>query len=235
MGADVPDQSHEDTRSPDTREKITHSSSSGYVSATFLPVPATTGREPSSRIDAELVLGACHGCANAWEAIVDRHLAMVNRIARSYRLSRQDCEDAVQTVWLRLNQHLTRIHSPHQLASWLRRATHTACDRQRKHRQRFVPVDPQNLAEYTHHQVEHALHQADPEHQYLLKERHAELHRAIDGLTDPVDRRVAQHYLDDSPDAGPISRRTTPNQRRHLFRQLRRSLRATREPSERRA
>lgn len=228
MGADVPDQSHEDIHSPEAREKITHSRSSGYVSTTFLPVPATTGPEPSSRIDAELVLGACHGDADAWEAIVDRHLAMVNRIARSYRLSRQDCEDAVQTVWLRLNQHLTRIHSPHQLASWLRRATHTACDRQRKHRQRFLPVDPQDLAEFAHHQ-------AGPEHQYLLKERHDELHRAIDGLTDPVDRRVAGHYLDDSPDAAPISHRTTPNQRRHLFRQLRRSLKTTGEPSERRA
>lgn len=227
MGADVPDQSHEDIQAPEPREKIPHSHSSGYVSTTFLPVPATTGPEPSSCIDAELVLGACHGNTDAWEAIVDRHLAMVNRIARSYRLPRQDREDAVQTVWLRLNQHLTRLHSPHLLASWLRRTTHTICVRQREHRQRFLPVDPQDLAEYAHQQ-------ADPEHEYLLKERHAELHRAIDGLTDPVDRRVARHYLDDSPDAGPISHRTTPNQRRHLFRQLRRALRTTREPSERR-
>ncbi|WP_017589066.1 RNA polymerase sigma factor [Nocardiopsis ganjiahuensis] len=174
------------------------------------------------------MLGACHGNADAWEAIVDRHLAMVNRIARSYRLPRQDHEDAVQTVWLRLNQNLPRLHSPHLLAVWLRRATNTACNRQRQHRQRFLPVDPQDLIGYAHHQ-------ADPEDQYLLQERYAELHRAIDGLTDPVDRRVARLYLDDSPDAGPISHRTTSNQRRHLFRQLRRSLRATGEPSERRA
>lgn len=228
MGADVPDQSHEDIRAPETPEKIAHSSSSGYVSTTFLPVPATTGPDFPPRTDAELVLGACHGNADAWEAIVDRHLAMVNRIARSYRLPRQDREDATQTVWLRLNQNLTRLHSPHLLAAWLRRTTHSVCLRQREQQQRLLPVDPQDLAGYAHQR-------ADPEHEYLLKERHAELHRAIDGLTDPVDRRVARHYLDDSPDAGPISHRTTPNQRRHLFRQLRRALRATREPSERRA
>ena len=174
------------------------------------------------------MLGACHGDADAWAAIVDRYLATVNRIAHSYGLTRQDREDAVQTVWLSLNQHLPRLHSPHQLAGWLRRATHTACGRQRQHRQRFLPVDPQDLIGYVHQW-------ADPEYEYLAKERHAELHRAIEGLTDPVDRRVAQHYLDDAPDAPPISRRTTPNQRRHLFRQLRRSLRATRDPTERRA
>ncbi|GHC90878.1 hypothetical protein GCM10007079_37560 [Nocardiopsis terrae] len=193
-----------------------------------MSVPATTGPERAPRSDAELVLSACHGDADAWEAIVDRHLGMVNRIARSYGLPRQDHEDAVQTVWLRLNQNLPRLHSPHLLAAWLSRAAHTACGRQRQHRRRLLPVDPLTLAEHLHHPT-------DPEHEYLLKERHAELHRAIGELTDPVDRRVARHYLDDSPDARPISHRTTPNQRRHLLRQLRRSLRATREPNERRA
>lgn len=240
MVADVPDQPHEDIQTPEPQEKTTHSHSSGYVSTSFLPVPATTGPdqdptpEPSSLSDAELVLAACDGSADAWEAIVDRHLALVNAIARSYQLFQQDHEDAVQTVWLSLNQHLTRLRCPDRLASWLRRAAHTACNRQRMHRQRFLPVDPQDLAE-------HSQHQESPEHQYLIKERHTELLQAIDGLTDPVDRQVAQHYLDDSPDAEPISHRTTPNQRRHLIRQLRRSLKELREaeetsePTERRA
>lgn len=229
MVADVPDQSHEDIRPPEPREKTTHSHSSGYVSTTFLPVPATTGPEPSSLsgpdlpslTDAELVLAACGGSADAWETLVDRHLSLVNGIARTYRLSRQDREDAVQTVWLTLNQHLTRLHSPHQLSAWLRRTTQTACNRQRAHRQRFLPVDPRDLTEV-------AQHQDGPEHHYLVKEAHTELHRAIDGLTDPADRRVAQHYLDDSPGAAPISHRTTPSERRRLIRQLRRSLKETR-------
>ncbi len=234
MGADVPDQTREGIQSPETRDRNAHQYCSGYVSTTSSPVPATTGPvpapspEPAEATDAELVLGACHGGADAWEAIVDRHLAMVNAVARSYRLPRQDHEDAVQTVWLRLNQHLTRLHSPHRLAAWLRRATHTACDRQRRHRQRFVPVDPSDMDGYAHDRD-------DPELRYLHAERHAALLRAVDALTDPVDRRVARLYLDDSPDAGPISHRTTPNQRRHLIRQLRRSLRANADPSERRA
>ncbi len=230
MGADVPDQSQGDIPTPGARGRVNHSSSSGYVSTTFSAVSATTGPEPcgTAPSDAELVLDACHGNADAWEAIVDRHLPMVNGIARSYGLSRQDHEDAVQTVWLRLNQNLPRLHSPHLLAAWLRRAANTACHRQRRHRQRFLPVDPLDLIGYAHHKD-------DPEDLYLLQERHTELHRAVAGLTDPVDRRVARIYLDDSPDAGPVSHRTTPNQRRHLFRQLRRSLRATGEPNERRA
>lgn len=234
MGADVPDQTREGIHSPETHDRNAHPHCSGYVSTTSLPVPATSGPAPVpppeavEPTDAELVLGACHGRADAWEAIVDRHLAMVNAIARSYRLPQQDREDAVQTVWLRLNQHLPRLHSPHRLASWLRRATHTACDRQRLHQRRFVPTDPVDMDGYAHDQD-------DPELRYLRDERNAALHRAVDGLTDPVDRRVARLYLDDSPDAGPISHRTTPNQRRHLIRQLRRSLRANTDPSERRA
>ncbi|MFE9245352.1 RNA polymerase sigma factor [Nocardiopsis sp. NPDC006938] len=158
---------------------------------------------------------------------MDRHLGMVNAIARSYRLPAQDHEDAVQTVWLLLNQHLPRLRHPERLGAWLRRTTNTACARQRLHRRRFVPTDPVDMDAP-------GPSQDDPEDQFLREERRTELRRAVDGLTDPVDRRVAGYYLDDSPDAGPVSRRATPNQRRHLFRELRRSLRQRTDPSERR-
>lgn len=228
MVADVPDQPRDDIHPPEPQEETTHPGSSGYVSTSFLPVPATTGPEhspapgqapaPSPPGDAELVRAARAGSADAWEAIVDRYLGLVNGIARSYRFSRQDREDAVQTVWLTLNQNLTRLHSPHRLSTWLRRTTRSACDRQRKQRQRFVPLDPQDLDE-------HPRHQEGPEHRYLAKESHSELFQAIRGLPDPADRRVAQQYLDDSPDAAPLSHRTTARERRRLIRQLRRSLR----------
>ena len=168
--------------------------------------------------DAELVQAARDGSADAWEAIVDRYLALVNGIARSYQISQQDREDAVQTVWLTLNQSLTRLHTPHRLAAWLRRTTRSACDRQRTQRQRFPPFDPQDLNGRPQDQN-------GPEDQYLAKEKHTELFQAIRGLPDPADRRVAQQYLDDSPDAAPISHRTTARERRRLIRQLRRSLR----------
>ena len=168
------------------------------------------------------MLAACDGDAGAWERIVDRHLPMVNRIARSYGLPQQDREDAVQNVWLRLNHHLPRLRSPHRLGAWLRRVAHDVCGRQRQKLWNPLPIDPEHL-------TAHADPTSHVEDEYLRKEREAELHRAIDAL-DATDRRVARHYLDDSPDISPLSHRTTANERRHLFRRLRRTLAAPNRP-----
>ena len=216
MGAGVPDQPRGEIHPGDPRRNRPYSGTSGDVSLASEPVPATSG--PTPRPDAELVLAACNGDAGAWEEIVDRHLPTVNRIARSYGLPRQDREDAVQTVWLNLNQHLPGLRHPHLLRAWLSRVTRSVCGRQRERLRRLVPVDPHRLAGGST--------VPDVEVEYLRKERHAELHRAIDAL-DPTDRRVARQYLDDSPDAAPLSHRTTANERRNLFRRLRRSLATT--------
>lgn len=217
MGAGVPDQSREDIPPPKPHHRTPQKGGSGHALTTFRPVPATIGPDLPPCSDAELVLRACNGDPRAWEGIVDRHLPMVNRIARSYGLSTPDREDAVQTVWLNLNRHLPRLRSPHLLRPWLRRVTRNVCASQRDPLRRTVPVDPSDLAEYP-------MPEPDTEHEYLSRERRTELHRAIDELTDPADRRVARYYLDDSPDAAPITRRTTAGERRHLFRRLRRSL-----------
>ena len=222
MGAGVPDQSHEEIHLGTPFHRKPHSSTSGDVSTTFSSVPATFGPDSSPRSDAELVSAACGGDAWAWEEIVDRHLPMVNRIAHSYGLPRQEREDAVQTVWLKLNRHLPELRSPHLLGAWLRRVARNVCGRRREDLWRLLPVDPENLTA----RPDCAL---DVEEEYLRKEREAELHRAIDAL-DPVDRRVAHHYLDDSPDAPPLSHRTTANERRHLLRRLRRHLAAPNRP-----
>lgn len=160
-----------------------------------------------------------HGDQHAWEEIVDRYLPLVNAIARSYGLPAADREDAVQTVWLKLNQHLPRLHSPEYLRHWLRRVTRDACSRQRRSRLRHHPVDPHLLAETT--PFPH-----DPEAEYLRKETHEELHRAVDLLTDPLDRRAAQYYLGRGtpPVEDPPCPRTAANRRRRLLRRLRRLL-----------
>lgn len=219
MGAGVPDQPCEGIHRGVPRRNRSYSGTSGDVSPTFEPVTATSG--PAPRPDAELVLAACNGDAGAWEEIVDRHLPAVNRIARSYRLPRQDREDAVQTVWLNLNQHLPRLRHPHLLRAWLVRVTRDVCGRQRDRLRKLVPVDPHRLITGSG-----PAPVPDVEDVYLRKERHAELYRAIDALG-PIDRRVARHYLDDSPDAAPLSHRTTANERRNLLRRLRRSLART--------
>ena len=210
----MPDQSHEGIHGSDpsgktilsglSQQKTPHSSSA--------PALGDTG-------DASLVARAVHGDQHAWEEIVDRYLPLVNAIARSYGLPATDREDAVQTVWLTLNQHLPRLHSPEYLRHWLRRVTRDACARQRRSRLRHHPVDPHLLAEI-------ALFQNDPEAEYLRKERHEELHRAVGLLTDPLDRRAAQYYLgrEVPPAEDPPCPRTAANRRRRLLRRLRRLL-----------
>lgn len=160
---------------------------------------------------------------------MDRHLPVVNAIARSYRLPVQDREDAVQTVWLTLNQHLPHLRSPDRLRAWLRRVAHDICGRQRRNNLRQYPMDPHSLAELP------TARTLSPEAEYLCKEEHEELHRAIRRLTDPGERRAALRYLDDSAglsvssgDAsaahGRAYPRTAANQRRRMLRRLRRLL-----------
>ncbi|WP_236567798.1 MULTISPECIES: RNA polymerase sigma factor [unclassified Nocardiopsis] len=179
------------------------------------PLPPAPDDSPG---DAELVRRACLGERRAWEAIVDRHLPVVNAIARSYRLSAPDREDAVQTVWLTLNQHLPRLRSPASLRGWLRRVTRDVCARQRRQSERLRPVDPGRL--------ESSGQVPGPESEYLHKERHEELHRAIGRLVDPGERRAALRYLDE--EAGTGEDRTDPgeaaNSRRRMIRRLRRIL-----------
>ena len=143
----------------------------------------------------------------------------MNAIARSYRLSVPDREDAVQNVWLTLNQHLTRLREPDRLRGWLRRVTNDACTRQRRHALRQRPVDPRLLADLA------PADGADPESAYLERERHEELHRAIRRLTDTRDRTAVLHFLDETPapawthGTGP---RAAANHRRRIIRSLRR-------------
>ncbi|MFD3683304.1 RNA polymerase sigma factor [Nocardiopsis sp. NPDC058631] len=181
--------------------------------------------------DADLVRRALRGEYRAWEEIVDRHLPVVNAIARSYRLSGPDREDAVQAVWLTLNQHLPHLRSPGRLRAWLRRVTHRVCVRQRRTSSHHRALDPHDLAALPLPGA------SDPEAEYLRRERHEELHRAIRGLTDPGDRRAALGYLADPADSGTADRAAHPegregapspraasNQRRRVLRRLRRLL-----------
>lgn len=258
MGAGLPDQSHEGIHDTQTSPQTVLSPFSGEKTPSFLPFSATTGRdtvglereeparEPAERpgpvpkglspgdsspSDAELVRRACRGEHWAWEAIVDRHLPVVNAVARSYRLSAPDREDAVQTVWLILNQHLPRLHSPELLRAWLRRVAHDTCGRQRHRSARYQLTAPHSLAQLPFAGT------PGPETEYLRRERHEELHRAIRRLTDPGERRAALRYLDGSSEPpassdrsgrrsadGPENPRTAVNQRRRMLRRLRRLL-----------
>lgn len=204
MGARLPDQSHED---PET----VLSSGPRHEPA---PTLATTGLGLD---DAELVRMARLGSRDAWRDIVDRHLPMVNAIARSYGLSAPDREDAVQTVWLTLNQHLPRLREPRHLRAWLKRVTRDKCLRQRRRDARQYPTDPDVFAHVDGNAP-------DPESEYLRKERDRTLRRAVDRLRDPGEREAALRFLEPDSTPPPQDRRAASNQRRRMTRRLRTTL-----------
>jgi RNA polymerase sigma factor (sigma-70 family) len=55
----------------------------------------------------------------AWCEMVAQYEPVLRRIARQYRLSAQDTEDAVQITWLRCAEHVNQLTQPGRLLSWL--------------------------------------------------------------------------------------------------------------------
>jgi RNA polymerase sigma factor (sigma-70 family) len=55
----------------------------------------------------------------AWTDLIGRFDRMLRMIARSYRLNEADVDDVVQTVWLRLHEHLDGLRDPNAIAGWL--------------------------------------------------------------------------------------------------------------------
>jgi len=104
-------------------------------------------RRPSAELDgssstvADLLIRAGGGDEAAWNVIVARFAGLVWSVARSFRLSPASTDDVVQTVWLRLAEHCTRIREPERLASWLATTTRHEALRVARGHQRFVPRD----------------------------------------------------------------------------------------------
>ena len=90
----------------------------------------------------DLVAAALDGDEAAWEELVDRHVPLVLKVLRSFRLSPADAEDVRQIVLLRLVEHLGDLREPRALAGWLRTTTHNECVRLLRATQRVAPFDP---------------------------------------------------------------------------------------------
>lgn len=67
----------------------------------------------------ELVRRAGAGDNAAWDALVDRFTPLLWAVARGFRLGSADAGDLVQTVWLRLVEHLGSVQDPQRLGAWL--------------------------------------------------------------------------------------------------------------------
>ncbi len=67
----------------------------------------------------EWVRDAAAGSGPAWGRLVDHYSGLLWSISRSFRLSRADADDVVQTTWLRLVEQLGRIEQPDRVGAWL--------------------------------------------------------------------------------------------------------------------
>jgi RNA polymerase sigma factor (sigma-70 family) len=123
---------------------------------------------------AELVRAAADGDQAAWQELVDRYNGLVWSVARAHRLSTVDASDVVQTTWLRLVEHLSRLQDPERVGAWLATTARRECLRTLRHSARNLPTEevPEVVAET---RVESAL---------LAEERDRALWQAFGGLSE---------------------------------------------------
>ncbi len=83
--------------------------------------------------DAQLIPLAARGDRAAFQALVERHRALVYRVAYQYAGNHHDAEDIAQDVFLKVYRSLDRFRQDAQFTSWLYRIAMNACvDRSRR-------------------------------------------------------------------------------------------------------
>jgi RNA polymerase sigma factor (sigma-70 family) len=68
---------------------------------------------------AALVKAAGAGEESCWEALVERLGGTIRAVARAHRLGEADAADVAQVTWLRLLEHVERLHEPGRVGAWL--------------------------------------------------------------------------------------------------------------------
>ena len=138
----------------------------------------------------ELVSRARNGDRQAWDALVSRFAPMIWSICRKYGLSEADAQDAGQSVWLHLVDHLDRVRDPAALPGWLATTTRRECLRIRRGaraaNEAGLPPDAEDEQAAT----------ADAE--LLVAERHAALHEAFTSLP-AFGQRLIALLIEDPP------------------------------------
>lgn len=74
-----------------------------------------------------MVAAAAGGDEAAWRALVERYSGLVWSVIRAFRLDGPDAADAFQTTWLRLAEHIARIHDPDRVGAWLATVARREC------------------------------------------------------------------------------------------------------------
>jgi RNA polymerase sigma-70 factor (ECF subfamily) len=102
---------------------------------TVLSLTVSAGLRSSE--DTDLVARAAGGDTSAFGALVERHRAMVYRLAYQFAGNHHDAEDIAQDVFIKVYRALDRFRRDAQLTSWLYRIVMNACI---DHRRREAPA-----------------------------------------------------------------------------------------------
>jgi RNA polymerase sigma factor (sigma-70 family) len=124
----------------------------------------------------ELVAAAAGGDQGAWDCLVERYGRVVWAVARSHRLSDADAADVSQTTWLRLVEHIDRIHEPERLGGWLATTAQRESLRLLRYSRREVP--------FLDEAEEPGSPDLDPEAQAVARDEGAELRAAYATLSE---------------------------------------------------
>jgi RNA polymerase sigma factor (sigma-70 family) len=89
-----------------------------------------------------LVAAALGGELSAWQELTARYTSLVLSVVRRHRLQDDDAEDVVQTVWLRLVEHLGELREPAALPGWISTTARNECLRVIRARKVMPSPDP---------------------------------------------------------------------------------------------
>jgi RNA polymerase sigma factor (sigma-70 family) len=125
---------------------------------------------------APLVRAGAGGDPVALERLVVRFDRMLRSVTRSYRLSRWDADDVIQTTWLQFMQHGRALREPAALSGWLvTTARRQSLQLLQRHVRERLMDDPTCDTAGDH---------AEPDRELLAAERRDALHRALAELPD---------------------------------------------------
>jgi RNA polymerase sigma factor (sigma-70 family) len=99
---------------------------------------------------AALVSAARQGSDDALGEIVTEFSPLLWHVARAAGLTSSDAQDVIQTVWMRLLEHLDGIRTPAALTGWLVVTTRREAWRVRAAERKQIPADQESFAGLPH-------------------------------------------------------------------------------------
>ncbi len=139
---------------------------------------------------AELVGRIRTGDGSAWRELVDQYEPLLRRLARQYRLSGQDADDAIQLTWLRCLEHIDQITHTDRLRGWLATVCRRESIRLATKRRREMAVGEQTVTRL----VDEGQEEHDPGAEMARRDERDRLSRAITALPERQ-RRVLIELL----------------------------------------